>query len=112
MGRCPGPAGRGGLTSPSEPLQGLDALVARVVEVDDLPGGRAPSYRLTLDLGARGRREATLSLPHVAKEELVGRQVVCVLSGDEALVLAARSHGQGPVLLRPDGDVEDGSPVA
>jgi hypothetical protein len=48
----------------------------------------------------------------VAKEELVGRQVVCVLSGDEALVLAARSHGQGPVLLRPDGDVEDGSPVA
>jgi hypothetical protein len=67
---------------------------------------------LTLDLGARGRREATLSLPHIPKEELVGRQIVCVLVGDDALVLAARSHGRGPVLLRPDEDVEDGSPVA
>jgi tRNA-binding EMAP/Myf-like protein len=95
-----------------EPLRGLEALVARVVEADDLPGGRAPSYRLTLDLGPRGRREATLALPNLAKEELVGRQVVCVLSGDQALVLSAHSHERGPVLLRPDGDVEDGSPVA
>jgi hypothetical protein len=48
----------------------------------------------------------------MTKDELVGRQVVCVLTGDEALILAARSHGSGPVLLRPDQDVEDGSPVA
>ena len=95
-----------------EPLEGLEALVARVVAADDLPGGRAPSYRLTLDLGPRGRREATLALPHVAKDDLLGRQVVCVLSGDEAFVLAARSHAGGPVLLRPEEEVEDGSPVA
>jgi tRNA-binding EMAP/Myf-like protein len=98
--------------SAEEPPHELDALVARVVEVEDLPGGRGPGYRLTLDLGRRGRRDATLSLPHVAKEELLGRQVVCVLAGDDALILAARSHGRGPVLLRPDEDVEDGSPVA
>ena len=95
-----------------ETLAGLDATVARVVAVDDLPGGRAPSYRLTLDFGTRGEREATLSLPNVAKEDLLGRQVVCVLAGDEALVLAARSHSRGAVLLRPDEDVEDGSSVA
>jgi hypothetical protein len=53
-----------------------------------------------------------LSLPNLAKEELVGRQVVCVLSGDEAIVLAARSHSRGAVLLRPDEDVEDGTPIA
>ena len=98
--------------SAEDPLRELDALVARVVEAEDLPGGRGPGYRVTLDLGSRGRREATLSLPHVAKEDLIGRQVVCVLAGDDALILAARSHGSGPVLLRPDEDVEDGSPVA
>jgi tRNA-binding EMAP/Myf-like protein len=95
-----------------DPLEMLDATVARVVEAEDLPGARAPSYRLTLDLGSRGQRVATLSLPNVAKEELVGRQVVCVLSGDEAIVLAARSHSRGAVLLRPDEDVEDGTPIA
>jgi tRNA-binding EMAP/Myf-like protein len=95
-----------------DPLETLDAAVARVIEAEDLPGARAPSYRLTLDLGSRGQRVATFSLPNVAKEELVGRQVVCVLSGDEAIVLAARSHSRGAVLLRPDEDVEDGSPIA
>ena len=90
----------------------LDAVVARVIAADDLPGARAPSYRLTLDLGSRGERVATLSLPNVAKEELVGRQVVCLLAGEEAIVLAARSHGHGAVLIRPDEDVEDGSPIA
>jgi tRNA-binding protein len=93
-------------------LETLDAAVARVVEAEDLPGARAPSYRLTLDLGPRGQRTATLSLPNLSKEELVGRQVVCVLSGEEALVLAARSHSRGAVLIRPDEDVEDGSPIA
>jgi hypothetical protein len=48
----------------------------------------------------------------VSKDELVGRQVVCVLSGEEALVLAARSHSRGAVLIRPDEDVEDGSAIA
>ena len=95
-----------------ETLETLDAAVARVVEAEDLPGARAPSYRLTLDLGGRGRRSATLSLPNVAKEDLIGRQVVCLLSGEDAIVLAARSHSHGAVLLRPDEDVEDGSPIA
>lgn len=96
----------------AEPGDNLDAVVARVVEADDLPGARAPSYRLTLDLGSRGERVATLSLPNVAKEDLVGRQVVCLLSGEEAIVLAARSHGHGAVLIRPDEEVEDGSAIA
>jgi tRNA-binding EMAP/Myf-like protein len=96
----------------SDGVENLDAVVARVVAADDLPGARAPSYRLTLDLGSRGQRIATLSLPNVAKEELVGRQVVCLLSGDESIVLAARSHSRGAVLLRPDEDVEDGTPIA
>ena len=96
-----------GSGTPQQP----DLVVGRIVAADDLPH-RGPGYRLALDLGGRGRREATLSLPPDRKQALVGTQVVCALSGDDALVLAARSHGRGLVLLRPEEEVEEGSPVA
>jgi tRNA-binding EMAP/Myf-like protein len=81
-----------------------------VLEAREHPGARAPSYVLTVDLGAE-RREATVALPGLSGAELVGRQVVCVTAEDELLVLAAQSHARGPVLLRPDDDVEDGTAV-
>jgi hypothetical protein len=92
-------------------LQQLDLVVGRIVDAEDLPH-RGPGYRLALDLGGRGRRAANLALPPDRKERLVGTQVVCALSGDDALVLAAHSHGRGLVLLRPEEEVENGSPVA
>ena len=45
-------------------------------------------------------------------EELEDAQVVVVLHGEEALVLAARSHSAGLVLVRPDREVEDGTVVS
>jgi tRNA-binding protein len=95
----------------SDDLPRLGLRVGRVTEVGEHPGARGPSYVLTVDLGAE-RREATVALPGLAADELIGRQVVCVTAEDELLVLAAQSHAGGPVLLRPDRDVEDGSPVA
>ncbi len=95
----------------ADDLQRLGLAVGRVVAADEHPGARAPSYRLTVDLGGE-TREATVALPGLDKAELVGRQVVCVTGEEELLVLAAQSHAHGPVLLRPDGDVEDGSIVA
>jgi tRNA-binding EMAP/Myf-like protein len=92
---------------------GLNELViGRVLAADDHPGARAPSFRLSVDLGGRGTREASVPASGYERDELVGRQVVCSLEGDEALVLGAHSHAQGVVLLRPDRDVEDGSAVA
>ncbi len=82
-----------------------------MVEAAPHPGARGPSYVLTIDLGGT-TREATVALPGLEPDDLVGRQVVCATAEDELLVLAAQSHARGPVLLRPDGDVEDGSAVA
>ena len=51
---------------------------------------------------------------------MLGRQVVCVLGFEpkriagfesEVLVLGAMSEAHGVVLLRPDRDVEDGTPI-
>jgi hypothetical protein len=46
------------------------------------------------------------------KDGLEGTLVVVSVDGDEAIVLAARSHAHGTVLLRPDADVEPGTLVA
>ena len=101
--------------------QRLDLAVGRVVHVEPFPEARKPAYKLTLDLGERGQRRSSAQLTHYAPAELLGRQVVCVLGFEpkriagfesEVLVLGALSERHGVVLLAPDREVEDGSPVA
>ena len=89
-----------------------DLVVGRIVAVDDHPGARAPSYLLRVTLGTRGERETSIERGSYERDELVGLQVVVAVHGDEANVVAARSHGAGLVLLRPDREVEDGTVVA
>jgi tRNA-binding protein len=97
---------------PAQALQELDLVVARVSAVAAHPGARGPSALLTLDLGGRGTRESPLPIALEEAEVLVGRQVVCALGGGDAVVLAVHPHDSPLVLLRPDREVEDGSPVA
>jgi tRNA-binding EMAP/Myf-like protein len=94
----------------SDDLQRLGLKVGRVVDAREHPGARGPSYVLSVDVGD-AVREATVALSGLSADELVGRQIVCVTAEDELLVLAAQSHARGPVLLRPDDEVEDGSAV-
>jgi tRNA-binding EMAP/Myf-like protein len=89
-----------------------ELIVGRVLAVSDHPGARAPSYLLRVDLGGRGEREAQMEPGGYAKDELEGTLVVVSVGGDEAIVLAARSHAAGPVLVRPDSAVEPGTLVA
>jgi len=93
-------------------LQALGLTVGTVVSVEDHPGARAPSYRLTIDFGRNGRRQSTIPAPHYAREDLLDRQVICVTAEDEITVLTAHSHSRGLVLIEPAGKVENGSPVA
>jgi tRNA-binding EMAP/Myf-like protein len=89
----------------------VDFLVGRIVNVSDHPGARAPSYLVEVDLGGRGRREAQMEPGDYTKDELVGTSVVVSISDGEPILLAARSHASGPVLVRPDREVEPGTPV-
>jgi tRNA-binding EMAP/Myf-like protein len=89
----------------------VELIAGRVLEVTDHPGARGPSFLVRVDLGGRGEREAQMEPGAYAKDALAGTLVVVSLDGDEAIVLAARSH-DGPRLVRPDGDVEPGTPVA
>jgi tRNA-binding EMAP/Myf-like protein len=96
----------------SEEAQLPELLVGRVIAVEEHAGARAPSYLLQLELGPRGRVETSVERGSYEREELEGAQVVVALRGDETLVLAARSHAGGLVLLRPDREVEDGTVVS
>ena len=95
-----------------EEAQLPELLVGRVVAVEKHSGARAPSYLLRVELGPRGEVETSIERGSYEREELEGAQVVVVLRGDEALILAARSHSAGLVLLRPDREVEDGTIVS
>jgi len=97
--------------SSQDDLQRLELAVGRVLEAAQHPGARGPSLLVTVDLGPRGRRQGTVAVPSTAAEELVGRQIVCVLDPDELLVLGVHSHAHGFVLLTPEREVEDGSVV-
>lgn len=89
-----------------------ELVIGRVVAVEEHGGARAPSYALEVDLGPRGRVQTTMERGSYEREELEGSQVVLALRGVETVVLAARSHAAGLVLLKPDRDVEDGTVVA
>src|SRR6266568_2583283 len=104
-----------------EEFERLELRVGRISAVDDLPGTRKPFLALTIDFGPRGTRRSAAQITHYSSEDLMGRPVVCVLGFEpkriagfesEVLVLGAMSESHGVVLLRPDRDVEDGSPVA
>ncbi|HXH87404.1 MAG TPA: hypothetical protein VNI55_02200 [Gaiellaceae bacterium] len=97
---------------PAQQIQELNLVVARVTAVEAHPGARGPSALLTLALGGRGDRQAPVPIALEDAEALVGTQVVCALGGDDAVVLAVHPHDSGLVLLRPEREVEDGSPVA
>jgi len=89
-----------------------ELIVGTVVRVDEHPGARAPSLLVTLDLGPRGRREAVLSTGAYDGQELEGRQLLCRLEAEGALVLGAQSHAKGFVLLAPADEVEPGTLVS
>ena len=89
-----------------------ELVVGTVLEAVDHPGARAPSLRLTVDLGTYGTHELDLPSSAYTVDELRGTQILCRREAEGAVVAGAHSHGKGFVLLRPAGDVEPGTLVA
>ena len=103
-------------------FQRVDMRVGRVVAVEEFERARRPSYRLAIDLGPLGTRRSSAGVkPYYTKDELVGRQVVCVVNFpprniagfmSEVLVLGATEVDGRLRLLRPDQDAELGSRIS
>jgi len=109
------------VTATWEQFEALQLRIGVIIAVEDFPEARNPAYKLTLDFGDEvGTRRSSAQLTHYDRDDLLGRQVVCVLGFEpkriagfrsEVLVLGAYSDDHGVVLLRPDRDVEGGSAI-
>ena len=99
----------------------VEIRVGTVVRAEPFPEARKPAYKLWIDLGPLGERRSSAQITDRYRlEELLGRQVVCVVNFppkrigpfvSEVLVLGAFTGGHTVVLLRPDQDVERGSRI-
>jgi tRNA-binding protein len=99
----------------------VDIRVGVVRRAEPFPEARQPAYRLWIDFGPLGEKTSSARITdHYRPEDLVGRQVVCVVNFppkrigpalSQVLVLGAYTNGREVILLRPDRDVEPGSPI-
>lgn len=93
-------------------FQRVELRVGRIIAAEEFPEARKPSYKLSIDLGPLGTRRSSAGLkPYYTREELVGRQVVCVCNlpprrvagfHSEVLVLGAMQEDGRVILLQPD----------
>ena len=104
-----------------EDFEKVDMRVGVVVRAEPFPEARKPAYKLWIDFGPLGQRQSSAQITDRYRvDELVGRQVVCVVNFppkrigpfvSEVLVLGAYTESRQVILLRPDLDVDRGSRI-
>jgi tRNA-binding protein len=100
----------------------LDLRTGQVVEIDDFPEARKPSYKITVDFGPRvGTLQTSAQVTNYSKDELRGRMVVGAVNlgtkriagfKSEFLILGSLDPDGTVRLLQLEDDVEPGSPIA
>jgi len=103
-----------------EEFMDLDIRVGRVINAEDFPKARKPAYKLTIDFGPLGVKRSSAQITELyKKEDLVGKEVVCVMNFppkqvadfvSEVLVLGVYTEN-GVVLLQPDREVPLGRKI-
>ena len=95
-----------------EDFEKVDIRVGKIIDVQDFPRARKPSYRVKVDLGEEiGVKNSSLQAKtDYSIEEMLGRYVVCVVNFEprniagflsEVLVLGVPHEDGGLSLLEP-----------
>lgn len=93
----------------------LDIRVGKIIEVEDFPQARKPSYKLTIDFGSEiGQKRSSAQLvKYYKKEELMGKKVLAVVNFpprqigpflSEVLTLGIPDENHECILAVPDKD--------
>jgi len=109
-------------TIPIDDFLKIEMHVGRIVDVQDFPEARNPSYKLRIDFGPMGIKRSSAAVQRwYLKEELIGRAVVAVTNFpprqigpfmSEVLCLGAVQADGRVMLLRPDAEGELGARIA
>lgn len=94
-------------------FQKLDIRVGKIIEVNDFPEARKPSYKLTIDFGSEiGIKHSSAQLgKHYKKEDLIGKMVLGVVNFpprqigpfiSELLTLGVPDDNHECILVAPD----------
>jgi len=106
-----------------EDFRKVDMRVGRVLEVEDFPRARKPSYKLRIDFGPKmGVKNSSAQITGYAEKELRGRLVIAVVNfppkqiadfQSEVLTLGVvdRNRKNNWFLIQPDREVELGTRV-
>ena len=96
----------------------IDIRVGKIIKVEDFPEAQRPAYKLTIDLGEIGTKKSSAQLVSTySKEELIGRQIFCVVNFppkqvanimSEVLVLGTPDKDGNCILAIPDREATNG----
>lgn len=100
----------------------IELRVGTVLKVEDFPEAKKPTYKLEVDLGEFGIKKSSAQVTHLyKKEELVGRQVICVVNFplkqianffSEVLTCGFYLPTGEVVLAQPEREAPNGSKLA
>jgi tRNA-binding protein len=105
-----------------EDFHKIEMRTGTVLEAEDFPEAKNPSYKIKIDFGELGIKKTSAQLTKLyKKEDLIGRQIIAVTNFpprqigsfmSEVLVLGVVLENKEVVLLQPDRKVPNGKRIA
>ena len=102
-----------------EDFQKIDIRVGKITEVENFPEARKPSFKLKIDLGHEigVKKSCAQLLQNYKSDELIGKQVLCVVNFpprqigpaiSEVLILGLPDNNNECILITADKEVPIG----
>jgi len=95
-----------------EDFEKIDIRVGKIIEVEDFPEARKPSYKIKVDFGELGVKVSSAQITKLySKEDLLNRQIVAVVNfpskriagfKSEILILGVMKEEGEVILLQPE----------
>ncbi len=103
----------------TEDFQKVDIRVGKIIDVQDFPEAKKPSYKLKIDFGEFGIKNSSAQITKLyKKKELLGKQIIAVVNIppkqianfiSEVLVLGVDDENGNVVLLTPERNAKIGA---
>jgi tRNA-binding protein len=104
-----------------EDFEKIDMRTGTILEANDFPKARKPSYQLLIDFGPLGKKRSSAQITrHYQPADLIGKQVIAVVNFpprqianffSECLVLGIYDDNNDVVLLQPGMQVSNGNKI-